>query len=1145
MTDNPSDLLFGGVNLPSLFAQSSGRQVQVHYPERGASVPTTSSERALIFTPTNPEQLEPDVLRTVLKRFSEAEKSALAAGGVLVGQSGSSSSSSANAFENSSLGQHLLAANNNKAASSSSSGGQGLATAGSSSSSSSQALAALDVFDSRETLTLCKLIFTQRYTRVRLLLRQILYHVALHPTARARVLGFFLQLLAHDLVRVAPPSVEEESWAQHWTPRGGEVEGGSHFSIGAELLQPGGDSPAVTGQPVRQRIWDPTARVPGAAAALPNTTNMGAVSSSSSSSFAPKAFHPPPRVLPAVPTDASMLTSAASSSEFNAQSVSARNEVACGASGSSVLLTSARAADMVQRYGAISPTGPIPLLPSTAALDITAGLAQLNLPSAQAALVFRQRALEGLRDVVMKVPTALDFFLQGENLSRLVLMTDVMGYGSASHVSYITETVECLLLGGAAVSFAAADYNQERKALRKSLCPDALRSLVQYLCLAPPAEHETSLLRVKSVLVALIRDEVEEACAGVTVPEELMPPALPTEGEGTGGGDVEMAPADGGSGTTATASATASTLTAEQKAKRDGMVEQLLAVPSAKRQAMYSVLLANAGRIIHRVSRTDIVSDSGAEAIFLRLLKILQDLFTAERREAEKAVTAAVVERQREVLEKRSKETTASSATTAEGGASSSSATGSSCAMTEVDRRSKTSKEEKDPAGEKKSSAGGGEKQELPFGKDLGFTAEEAAAGGMAKLQSFLDSAGVDALWNFLDRTLTKVFYNTEATTAAEADAAQSPRAAAAGSVAAPEASSASSSAGPSGPTAASGQTGADAGATARSSTPLTTAAKAIDLDISKQMPLIEALFLFHCGEDHTKREKESEKDAKKEWMKVVAKKEGEEEEENPRIAKLKLFSERHSKAINHSVKQSPSLLQKSLAPIVLLIQLDLEYVRYCPYVLDFNNKRQFFRQRIKSGRDSYRYSTLRLNVRRSQVFMDSFHQLRMRTAEEMKGKVSIQFTGEEGMDAGGLTREWYNILAKDMFNAGYALFEPAGGKPSTFHPNPMSGVNADHLHFFKFAGRILGKAIFDNHNIPTYFTRSLYKQMLKKCISPQDMEALDPEYYKQVQMMQQMDEVSCLELNMTAERQEFGELKVFDLVENGAKTAVTDENKD
>lgn len=830
---DPSDLLFGGVNLPSLFAQSGGRQVQVHYPERGATVPTTSSERALIFTPTNPEQLEPDVLRTVLKRFSEAEKSALVAGGVLVGQSGSSSSSSANAFENSSLGQHLLAANNNKAASSSSSGGQGLATAGSSSSSSSQALAALDVFDSRETLTLCKLIFTQRYTRVRLLLRQILYHVALHPTARARVLGFFLQLLAHDLVRVAPPSVEEESWAQQWTPRGGEVEGGPHFAIGAELLQPGGDSPAATGQPVRQRIWDPTARVPGAAAALPNATNMGAVSSSSSSFFAPKAFHPPPRVLPAVPTDASMLTSAASSSEFNAQSVSARNEevaqlstgttsgprlAACGACGSSVLLTSARAADMVQRYGAISPTGPIPLS-STVALDITAGLAQLNLPSAQAALVFRQRALEGLRDVVMKVPTALDFFLQGENLSRLVLMTDVMGYGSASHVSYITETVECLLLGGAAVSFAAADYNQERKALRKSLCPDALRSLVQYLCLAPPAEHETSLLRVKSVLVSLIRDEVEEACAGVTVPEELMPPALPTEGEGTGGGDVEMAPADGGSGTTVTASATASvsapaagavaaagssassstaaapapaaaaatssskgstkekkkkktsssappqTLTAEQKAKRDGMVEHILTVPSAKRQAMYQVLLANAGRIIHRVSRTDITADSGAEAIFLRLLKILQDLFTAERREAEKAVAAAVVERQREVLEKRSKETTASSATTAEGGASSSSTAGSSCAMTEVDRsdRKGGEREEKDgPSGEKKSSASGGEKQELPFGKDLGFTAEEAAAGGMAKLQSFLDSAGVDALWNFLDRTLTKVFYNTE-----------------------------------------------------------------------------------------------------------------------------------------------------------------------------------------------------------------------------------------------------------------------------------------------------------------------------------------------------------------------------------------------
>lgn len=35
-------------------------------------------------------------------------------------------------------------------------------------------------------------------------------------------------------------------------------------------------------------------------------------------------------------------------------------------------------------------------------------------------------------------------------------------------------------------------------------------------------------------------------------------------------------------------------------------------------------------------------------------------------------------------------------------------------------------------------------------------------------------------------------------------------------------------------------------------------------------------------------------------------------------------------------------------------------------------------------------------------------------------------FYGEEGIDAGGLTREWYTVMAREMFNQGYALFTAA-----------------------------------------------------------------------------------------------------------------------
>jgi E3 ubiquitin-protein ligase HUWE1 len=48
------------------------------------------------------------------------------------------------------------------------------------------------------------------------------------------------------------------------------------------------------------------------------------------------------------------------------------------------------------------------------------------------------------------------------------------------------------------------------------------------------------------------------------------------------------------------------------------------------------------------------------------------------------------------------------------------------------------------------------------------------------------------------------------------------------------------------------------------------------------------------------------------------------------------------------------------------------------------------------------------VQVRREHVFEDSFHQLRSRTPEEMRMKLSVTFQGEEGIDAGGVSREWW-----------------------------------------------------------------------------------------------------------------------------------------
>ena len=51
--------------------------------------------------------------------------------------------------------------------------------------------------------------------------------------------------------------------------------------------------------------------------------------------------------------------------------------------------------------------------------------------------------------------------------------------------------------------------------------------------------------------------------------------------------------------------------------------------------------------------------------------------------------------------------------------------------------------------------------------------------------------------------------------------------------------------------------------------------------------------------------------------------------------------------------------------------------------------------------------------------FQDSFRQLRVRDADELRGRLTVQFQGEEGIDAGGVTREWYGRNPREPWGGG------------------------------------------------------------------------------------------------------------------------------
>jgi E3 ubiquitin-protein ligase NEDD4 len=76
-------------------------------------------------------------------------------------------------------------------------------------------------------------------------------------------------------------------------------------------------------------------------------------------------------------------------------------------------------------------------------------------------------------------------------------------------------------------------------------------------------------------------------------------------------------------------------------------------------------------------------------------------------------------------------------------------------------------------------------------------------------------------------------------------------------------------------------------------------------------------------------------------------------------------------------------------------------------------------------------------------------------------------------------------------------LFEYSTHDNYTLQINNASGINPDHLSYFKFIGRCLGLAIFHRRFLDAYFVPSLYKMILGKPMSLVDLEAVDAELHR------------------------------------------------
>ncbi|EIW51561.1 HECT-domain-containing protein [Trametes versicolor FP-101664 SS1] len=223
------------------------------------------------------------------------------------------------------------------------------------------------------------------------------------------------------------------------------------------------------------------------------------------------------------------------------------------------------------------------------------------------------------------------------------------------------------------------------------------------------------------------------------------------------------------------------------------------------------------------------------------------------------------------------------------------------------------------------------------------------------------------------------------------------------------------------------------------------------------------------------------------------------------------------------------------------------------PFAIPFDVRVGIFRRFVindmqSRGLDSFRgrMSTTRVTVRRTNIAQDGFDRL---GDVDLKTPIAItfmdQFGNEEaGIDGGGVFKEFLTSLCKEVFDSDRGLW--LANKKNELYPAPHSYATEAHsLAWYRFIGRILGKALYDGILIDVAFAGFFLAKWLGKQSWLDDLASLDPELYSGLIFLKHYEgDPEELSLNFTVSQEEFGVMKTADLIPNGSNIPVTRENR-
>lgn len=183
------------------------------------------------------------------------------------------------------------------------------------------------------------------------------------------------------------------------------------------------------------------------------------------------------------------------------------------------------------------------------------------------------------------------------------------------------------------------------------------------------------------------------------------------------------------------------------------------------------------------------------------------------------------------------------------------------------------------------------------------------------------------------------------------------------------------------------------------------------------------------------------------------------------------------------------------------------------------------------------------LFVHRNRIMQDTLDQLNKCDHNDLKKPLKVIFMGEEAVDEGGVTKEFFMLIMREILNPDYGMFKYY----EESHLQWFNSETFEDTDKFHMIGAICGLAIYNFTIIVLPFPLALFKKLLNRPVVLEDLKELMPSVGRSIEQVLEYegdDFEEVFDLTFEVSVESYGKAKSVEMVRDGSKKSVTRENK-